>query len=151
MSNKDNDFGLPVVSKPLLPEKKQAATINTRTAQVELTEHQVDKLIDGGVQVAADVFEIGKGIVEIAKIRERSKAAVDEVDARTRQIVSMMEKRIEAMQEEHQQLKTRGETAVLLVSQLTALVAGIPEADTDARREAIKMIPELAEKTFQSR
>ncbi len=152
MSKRDDEFDLPTVSKPRLPMRKEpAATLYSDNAQVELSEAQVGQVIDGGIKIAGDVLAIGKGIVEIANIREKSKAAVAEIDAKTRQIVSMMEKHIEAMQVEHEDLKTRGDIALGLVSKLTVTISMIPEADAESRRAAIEMIEGLADKTFQKR
>jgi hypothetical protein len=154
MTPKDDDIiDLPVTTSNRLPTPADgpAAVIQTESVGVKLNEEQVGELVHAGAKVAGDLTEIGKGIVQIVRIREQSRAKVNEIEAQTRQVVAMMDRQIEAMKVQHEDLVTRGEISIALVQSLTRTLATIPVDDAATRQAAVAMIPELAEKTFANR
>ena len=78
-------------------------------------------------------------------------ASPDEIEAQTRQVVAMLDRQIEAMKAQHEDLVTRGEISIALVRDLTRMLATIPVDDAATRQAAVAMIPDLAEKTFAIR
>ena len=154
MTPKDDDIiDLPVTTSNRLPTPQDtpAAVIQTERGGIKLTEEQVAELVHTGAKAAGDLTEIGKSIVDIVRIREQSAAKVDEIEAQTRQVVAMLDRQIEAMKAQHEDLVTRGEISIALVRDLTRMLATIPVDDAATRQAAVAMIPDLAEKTFAIR
>ena len=146
MSTRDDDKRLPAVASPTMPSTgKAGASLQRGQLRVELNEKQLGKAIDGGLQIAGDLAEIGKGIVEIVRIRESSKATVQEIEAKTRQLAVVMRERIEAMTVENDGVVARGQIAVDLMAQLSRTIEAIPDQDSAARQQAIAMLPQLIE------
>jgi|GEM_PF-4426288 len=150
MSPRDNEFDLPTVTKPRLPTSKGGAILRTEHGGVVLTEAQVTEVIRTGARAAGDLAEIAKGAVEIAKIRAEAKARVDEIDARTNQVIAILQKHIEAMVQDHKHLQTRGEIALDLVGRVSTLLSENPSLDPVTRQRAIDMVVQLADRAFES-
>lgn len=152
MSKRDDTLDLPTVSRPRLPApQKPGVVLQTDNGTVNLTETQVTEVIKGGVALAGDVAAIGKGIVDIVKIRETAAAEVSKIDAKTRQVTAILQKHIEAMQEDHEQLKTRGNIVIQLVAQITHYLTTAPGLEPATRQHAIGMVPQMAEVAFKNR
>ena len=56
-------------------------------ARRELTEGQVDKLIDAGAETVRGLVGIGETVVDIVRIREQADADVSRIEAETRRVV----------------------------------------------------------------
>lgn len=120
-------------------EPKPAAGAGRR----ELTEKQVDKLIDGGQDIARGAIRIGEGIVEIVRIRESADADVRRIEAKTEQVVRQLRAEIDMRREERKTLRDRGTVVVDVIEAVTRQISVIPLDDPASRRTAIEILPEL--------
>lgn len=104
------------------------------------TEQQMDTIVQSGARVAEGVVSIASGLVEIAHVRAQSAADVANIQARSEAMVRVLRAETEQMMANRKSIRTRGEAAALVIEQVMKC---IPEADTEARRQAVSMLPQL--------
>lgn len=107
-----------------------------------LTSGQKDALIAGGVQVAADVMEIGKKICHIWEIREQADADVARTEAQTRQIVEVLRGHVAHVEARRGAIRERGDVTVRIIREITPAIrdSALPDA---AKLSLINKLPEL--------
>lgn len=105
-----------------------------------LSEKQMDTLVESGARTMEGVVSIANGLVEIAQIRAQSNAEVAGIEARSDAMAKVMRAEVERLMAERKNIRTRGEAAALVIEQV---MKGIPEADGDARRQALSILPQL--------
>lgn len=105
-----------------------------------LTEKQMDAVVQSGAKAVEGVVSIASGLVEIAQIRARSGAEVAGIEARSEAMAKVMRAEVERLMAERKSIRTRGEAAACVIEQV---MKGIPEADADARRQALSILPQL--------
>lgn len=118
----DDDFlELPVVvARPTGLARREATG---------LTEGQKDKLIDGGVMVAAGAVEVVKVAMEIWRIRQTSDAKVGEIQAETDRLRTELQGELEKMREARARVRDGGSLFVDLLRAAPAVLAMLPEGD----------------------
>ena len=135
MSNDPLD--LPVRRTSTYPTAHDAGTSPSRS---RLSEQQVDVLVHSGAKVAEGVVAVAKELVAIAHIRAASDAEVSRIRAHSEAVVNMLRSETECMMENRKGIRTKGEAAALVIEQV---LKTIPEADTEARKLALSILPQL--------
>lgn len=135
MSNDPLDLPVRRNSTPLTPNGSESPREVSR-----FTQQQTDALVQGGVKVAEGVILIAKNIAEIAHIRANSAADVARIQAHSEGMVSLLRAETEQLMENRKSIRTRGEAAALVIEQV---MKSIPEADVEARRQALSILPQL--------
>lgn len=125
------DVQVPTAGAPQVPGRRK------------FTEGQVDKMIDGGLELGQGALRIGEGVVEIIRIRESADADVRRIDAKTNQLVQQIRAEIEVRREERKTLRDRGTVVVEIIDAITRQIGMIPLDDPLSRRKAIEILPDL--------
>lgn len=128
-----------------LPVRRPSGTVTQRehmppAGRPRLTEKQMDAVVQSGAKVMEGVASIASGLVEIAQIRARSGAEVAGIEARSDAMAKVMRAEVERLMAERKGVRTRGEAAARVIEQV---MKGIPEADAEARRQALSILPQL--------
>ncbi|WP_156814554.1 hypothetical protein [Burkholderia lata] len=135
----DDSMDLPGRRPATVPAERSGTPATGRGG---FTESQVDGLIAGGTQAAANMLTIATNLSEIAKIRANSQAQVDQIEARTRQVREAFRAEVERLSVMRDTIVTRGDTAVKLIREV---LAGIPESDPQSRQQALEMLTKMVE------
>jgi len=135
MSKDPLDLPVRRTPTPATPSENRLPADRTR-----FTEQQVDTIVQSGARVAEGVVSIASGLMEIAHIRAQSAADVANIQARSEAMVKVLRAETEQMMVNRKSIRTRGEAAALVIEQVMKC---IPEGDTEARRQALSMLPQL--------
>lgn len=135
----DDSMDLPARRPATVPAERPGTPAMRRGG---LTEQQVDVLIAGGTQAAANVVTIVANLSEIAKIRANSQAQVEQIDAHSRAVREAFRAEVERLSVMRDTIVTRGDTAVKLIREV---LAGIPESDPQSRQHALEMLTKMIE------
>jgi predicted nucleic acid-binding Zn-ribbon protein len=132
---KNEDFNLPQrkVYKSEIVKKKS-------DNKSQLTEKQMDKVIEARAQLYQDLGEIAKGIVVIAKIREEADSDVKRIEAETKGIESKIRAEIDHLAQVGKNTQTRGEIAVDIITALTSIIRDVPDLDSQSVHKLIDSI-----------
>ena len=126
----DNDLNLPQ-RKVIIPE-----VVNSTRKEIEkfqFTEKQVDVIV-------ADVGQIVKDIIAIARIREQSAADISRIKEETQKIVQFVRVDIDRLAQIGQNTKTRGQIASDILAQILKAVENVPDFDEGSRHRLIDSI-----------
>jgi hypothetical protein len=85
------------------------------------------------------------GYVEIRKIREQADAKRSEVEGEVLRIEAEMVREVKRFVEQRASTESRGQVVVDIIGAVTTQLAGIPDADREARGQAITNLPRLVE------
>jgi hypothetical protein len=107
------------------------------------TDAQVETIIDVGGRAIDGALEIGKGIVDIVRIRETASADVRKIEARTEQLVRQVREQIDLERERRKTLRDRGNVVVDVINAVTRQIQSLPQGDAESCRQAIALLPEL--------
>ena len=109
----------------------------------KLTEGQVDRIVDGGVHVAAEIMAIGRALVDLAKIRVQADADIGRIDAETERLRVDLVGQVALRQEDRAELRDRGRVVADVIAAVTQAIRVIPDTEPSSRRAAIDMLPAL--------
>lgn len=115
--------------------------------RTRFTEQQMDMLVQSGTRVAEGVVSIAQSLMEIAQIRAVSAADVANIQARSEGMVKLLRAETEQLMENRKSIRTRGEAASLVIEQV---MKNIPEADTESRKQALSLLPQLVQAVVTS-
>jgi hypothetical protein len=124
-----------------LPKRPSGLTISTNSGnEVALSEQQLDQVVNGVVQAAADLGSIAKDLVEIAKIRTAADAASKIMRERAAAAMVEAKAEVERLCASGVLARDRGSATVQVIGAINAGIALIPECDYASRHSLIEQM-----------
>ena len=115
-----------------------------------LTEHQTDRAVEAGAQIAEGAMECAKTILRIHEIREQSAGDVAKVQAETDRLREQLRGDVDRMRERRATLRDKGSVTVDIIRATHMLLRDIPEDDRGARVKLLEGLPEFIQATLGS-
>ena len=100
-------------------------------------------LVETGADVAQGLVRTVTTLVEIHRIRVQADAEVATVEARTRQLEAAARGQLALLREQGEHLRDQGRLGLELVRSAPAILASIPDFDTQSRVAFLEGLPEL--------
>lgn len=99
------------------------------------------------MDVALDVIEIGKQVVNILAVRENSKAKINEIDAHIRQLEQATRHEIAIRRQTRKTIESKGKVVGDLLAQLTPVIAD-HRLSTEDKKFAIELFERSIDKVL---
>ena len=138
----DDTFDLPVRKVSVSEVVKRGDSPDLR-----FTQKHLDQLVGTGARVVADVSQIVKDLVAIAKIRQQADADIGRIEAETQRVVAEARAEVDRLAQVGQNIRTRAQAAVEVITQVTRMMETIPDVDEASRRQLIETLRFLVEAT----
>lgn len=101
------------------------------------------------MDVAMDVVEIGKQLVNILAIRENSKAKINEIDAHIRQLEQATHHEFALHRQNRKTIESKGKVVADILSKLTPLLAN-PQLSIENQKYLIEMFERTIDKAVSN-
>lgn len=101
------------------------------------------------MDVAMDVVEIGKQLVNILAISENSKAKINEIDAHIRQLEQATHYEVALHRQNRKTIESKGKVVADILSKLTPLLAN-PQLSIENQKYLIEMFERTIDKAFSN-
>ena len=100
------------------------------------------------MDIASDVVQIGKQIMNIMEIRANSDAKIGEIDAQIRELEKITEREIAARRQAREKIETKGKVVTDILKELTPILLS-HQLSTEDRKAAMGMYDHIIDKVLK--
>ena len=115
-----------------------------------LTPAQKSQMIMAGINIAENLMDIARNIIEIAKVEKEGKIKIDLIKAKTEQVISKIRAETAQLQKKGEIIDKKGKIVVDILDKVRQIINDLPEADSEVRLRAIEKLPEIINMTLSS-